>query len=572
MEKLSELFSSDIDNLKIEVIKKRLIQSSLSLSAVCMIGSAALAPNQPKQFLLWQLGLSSIFSAAGAYVSHAREDVESRYQSFLKLNREKAKKVVSYSFDFDLKLAKISSDLNIAQQVRKLPLTAQQRYCEEMGLHGLIHLPIQQVENETGFTTIDVKPSINTPKERSESTRRIVDGDKDLALKHMSKTYPEYFKYNPQWIVDIAKSSVESDLSKRQNHHLYFCGKSQSGKTTLASVFINLMNEYSETPTDTHCHDPKMIQGGLEISSWLCHIDEKINSFENTQTWLDHSTTQVKEHFDTVSKLGYSRLNEAHELIMIQDEIDTLYGRGDGYGEIVDKKLSKKLQSAWLSWVKVLKGCKGHFVAMGQSPLTTENGFSRPTLGEFCFVCINKSTAKYILNNPKDFLDDPSEEILEFFSKTVDLLDSMGIRFALVRPTQGKPFIGIIPNFNTQPSSNTETEDNETGFTEDTEQVEEDLLPEDGEVETIVEDKFYESDKKSTETGFTKSDDAPVFINAYEDYMVEWLKLCLEKSGTLPNDETIKQVWEDKTGIPIKDEIVLQGLIETLLAKINLKK
>jgi hypothetical protein len=82
---------------------------------------------------------------------------------------------------------------------------------------------------------------------------------------------------------------------------------------------------------------------------------------------------------------------------------------------------------------------------MGQSPLCDATGFSRPELKSICFISLG-GTASYILDNPKDFLS-VQKPVLEALRLACQCCEEAKLRYALVVPTKGKPFVGVIPRF-----------------------------------------------------------------------------------------------------------------------------
>lgn len=83
---------------------------------------------------------------------------------------------------------------------------------------------------------------------------------------------------------------------------------------------------------------------------------------------------------------------------------------------------------------------------MCQSPLSEANGFSRADLKNICFIAVG-ATASYILDNPKDFIN-VDKDTLNALRMACSVCEEAGLRYALVVPTRGKPFVGVIPTFN----------------------------------------------------------------------------------------------------------------------------
>ena len=65
----------------------------------------------------------------------------------------------------------------------------------------------------------------------------------------------------------------------------------------------------------------------------------------------------------------------------------------------------------------------------------------------------------YILGRPTDFLNGKAE-ILEILKEVCELLDKEGVRYALIVPTRGNPYVALIPVFDIDGLEQKESQEN----------------------------------------------------------------------------------------------------------------
>jgi hypothetical protein len=228
-------------------------------------------------------------------------------------------------------------------------------------------------------------------------------------------------------------------MSERANHHFSFWGETQSGKSTLAGVFINKIAAKSQGPAYVFGSDPKNY-----LTAWLCKFSRKFDGFKtNLDQWVTFATKVIDARQDEFKN---NRKGEGlGEIFLIQDEVNVVFGEGKGLVGQVPKDTAMNLCAMWNYIINFTAAMKIHGIFMGQNPLSTYTGFSRPALKNICFLALGK-VSNYVLTKMPELLN-VKAEISDLFSQVCELLDKEQVRYALVVPTRGSPFIALIPVF-----------------------------------------------------------------------------------------------------------------------------
>jgi hypothetical protein len=228
-------------------------------------------------------------------------------------------------------------------------------------------------------------------------------------------------------------------MSDRANHHFSFWGETQSGKSTLAGVFINKIAANSQRPAYVFCSDPKNY-----LTAWLCKFSRKFDGFKtNLDHWVTFATKVIDARQDEFKN---NRKGEGlSEIFLVQDEVNVVYGEGKGLLGQVPKETAMNLCAMWNYIINFTAAMKIHGIFMGQNPLSTYTGFSRPALKNICFLALGK-VSNYVLTRMPELLN-VKAEISDLFSRVCELLDREQVRYALVIPTRGNPFVALIPVF-----------------------------------------------------------------------------------------------------------------------------
>ncbi|WP_193199736.1 hypothetical protein [Nostoc sp. MG11] len=333
----------------------------------------------------------------------------------------------------------IASKRDIAAFINGLPEHERPRWIQEYGMQGLVALP------EPPARQVPPRPGIPNPEIADideELVQSIINPGALQVLQTIAANYPSYIRLDAEWLNQVCDAAANHDMTKRSNHHFYISGGTQSGKSTLAGVIVNKIASKSQTPAIVLGSDPKD-----EVTRWLCKFTKKFDGMAKLVDWRTFATNQIEQQKARVAKVG-GDCQGVPELFLLQDEVDSVYGGGKGLPGMVDADTAKDLQGFWNYVIKFTAGLKGHGIFMGQSPLSSETGFSRPSLKNVCFMATGQ-TSSYILEHPQDFVN-VKKEILEVLRQTCELLEKAGVRYALVIPTRGNPFVALIPEFDIQ--------------------------------------------------------------------------------------------------------------------------
>lgn len=313
---------------------------------------------------------------------------------------------------------------------------------QEFGLQGLF--PPMQSPIDVNAHPVDgmVIPAPAIAQIAPAEVERVTRPPMSTQLLGLANAAPEYVRLDPNWIDELCDAASNPNMSKRFNHHFYFSGETQSGKSTLAGVIASKIAAKSSAPATIIGSDPK--DG---VTNWLCGFSYKFDGWGQIDDWTDFAFEMAEQQ-----KNAYAQSPEVGEMFFVQDEVDSAFNEGKGYlgfkGAVkkVQSAQADRLQSLWNFLVKYMAGCKGHFIGLGQSPLSKDTGLSRPAYKSVCFIAMG-STANYIFEHPQDFLH-VNKEVMENLQMAYELMVKDGQRCALVIPMRGNPYVALIPQFN----------------------------------------------------------------------------------------------------------------------------
>lgn len=308
----------------------------------------------------------------------------------------------------------------------------------EANMPPLQDLTAELVEQPTG---VSIPSPVISSIDQSQ-VDAVVSPDHLVRLEQLSAAYPQHIRVDADWIDELCDAASNPNMSKRFNHHFCITGETQSGKSTIAGVIINKIASRSETPATIIGNDPK--DG---VSRWLCKFSYRFDGIETIDNWIQFAFQKANDQ-----KKAYAKNSkEVGEVFFVQDEVDSVYNGGKGFLGFLgaDKKVqasqAQSLQSLWNFLIKYMAGAKGHYIGIGQSPLSGDTGLSRPAYKSCCFIALG-NTANYIFDHPSDFLN-VNDEIKGVLSQAFELMTTAGQRCALVIPMRGNPYVALIPQF-----------------------------------------------------------------------------------------------------------------------------
>lgn len=330
----------------------------------------------------------------------------------------------------------------VAWILKNTPQWQWERREHEFGLQGLFPRMEQPMgSSDPTVDSLEIPTPEITPIARAE-VERVTRPPMSAQLMGLAQAAPEYVRLDPNWIDELCDAASNPNMSKRFNHHFYLSGETQSGKSTLAGVIINKIAAKSSQPATVIASDPK--DG---VTNWLCQFSWLFEGWKELDAWIDFAFEKAEEQ-----KNAYAQSGDVGEYFFVQDEVDSAFNGGKGYlgfrGAVkkVQAEQAAKLQSLLNFLVKYMAGCKGHFIGLGQSPLSGDTGLSRPAYKSVCFIAMG-STANYIFDHPQDFLN-VNKDVMETLQQAYELMVKDGQRCALVIPMRGNPYVALIPQFN----------------------------------------------------------------------------------------------------------------------------
>ncbi|MBD6621156.1 hypothetical protein FNW02_37030 [Komarekiella sp. 'clone 1'] len=414
---------------------ERTILCSLGVSTLMCL-SAPFFLNTDKVTTGILLGAGTVTAGLFGVSAQISESKQKVYRALEEADLKSLKQTLQGEAAYDYVTTAIGAKRRVADFVNRLPVQERPRWIAEYGLQGLVTLP------EPPARQLPPRPGIPNPDIADideESVQSVINPGALQVLQTFAANYPEYIRLDAAWLDELCDAASNQDMTKRSNHHFYLSGGTQSGKSTLAGIIINKIAAKSQAPAIVLGSDPKD-----EVTRWLCKFTRKFDGMAALSGWRTFATDQIDKQKARVAKVG-GDCQGVPELFLAQDEVDSVYGGGKGLPGMVDADTAKDLQGFWNYVIKFTAGLKGHGIFMGQSPLSGETGFSRPSLKNVCFIATGQ-TSSYILEHPQDFVN-VNKEILEMLRQACELLDKAGVRYALVIPTRGNPFVALIPEF-----------------------------------------------------------------------------------------------------------------------------
>ena len=421
---------------------ERWLMGLVAASAITGTFAPVMFPQQLPEVKLiqsiWGLVSGGIFTASALDRSQKEKD----YQAIGSANHAIVKESLKGEFAFEQARQQINSKRELAAYVNELPMEERGRWMQQYGLQGLVELPqIQEavIEQPRQLPSSRGIPNPEIASFNEDAVQAIINPGVMAVLQELSAQYPEYIRIDGEWIDELCDSSSLQNMGKRSNHHFSFWGETQSGKSTLAGVFINKIAAKSQSPAIIIGSDPKNY-----LTVWLCKFSRKFDGFKGSlDDWVNFATKVIdarqNEFKDNKKGEGLP------ELFLIQDEVNVVYGEGKGLLGQVPKETALSLCAMWNFIINFTAAMKVHGIFMGQNPLSGYTGFSRPALKNICFLALGK-VSNYVLTKMPEILNVKSETI-ELLSNACELLDKEEVRYALVVPTRGNPYVALIPVF-----------------------------------------------------------------------------------------------------------------------------
>ena len=452
-------FASKRDIFEPLINAERWLMGAFAAAGIGFTFAPVIWPQQKPEVKLVQ-SVFGLFSS-GCFTASAldRSQKEKDYQAISQANHALVKEGLKGEFAFEQSKQQIEAKRKLASYVNGLPVEERGQWMQQYGLHGLVELPqIQQavIEQPRQLPGSSI-PNPEVAAFDEKAVQAIINPGVMAALQELAIEYPEYIRIDDYWIDELCDSSALQNMSDRANHHFGLWGETQSGKSTLAGVIINKIAAQSQGAAYVIGSDPKNF-----VTRWLCKFSKKFEGLETLPEWITFATKVIDAR---QQEFQHNRKGSGlSEIFLIQDEVNVVFGGGKGLPGTGKKQVTKEtatnLQGMWNYIINFTAAMKIHGVFMGQNPLSGCTGFSRPSYKNICFIALGK-VSSYILSNPSDFVN-VKGEILDLLKEVCELLDKQNVRYALVIPTRGNPYIALIPQFdidNLEQSQEKDTQD-----------------------------------------------------------------------------------------------------------------
>jgi hypothetical protein len=437
-------FASKRDIFEPLINAERWLMGAFAAAGIGFTFAPVIWPQQKPEVKLVQ-SVFGLFSS-GCFTASAldRSQKEKNYQAISQANHALVKEGLKGEFAFEQSKQQIEAKRKLASYVNGLPVEERGQWMQQYGLHGLVELPqIQQavIEQPRQLPGSSI-PNPEVAAFDEKAVQAIINPGVMAALQELATEYPEYIRIDDYWIDELCDSSALQNMSDRANHHFGLWGETQSGKSTLAGVIINKIAAQSQGAAYVIGSDPKNF-----VTRWLCKFSKKFEGLETLPEWITFATKVIDAR---QQEFQHNRKGSGlSEIFLIQDEVNVVFGGGKGLPGTGKKQVTKEtatnLQGMWNYIINFTAAMKIHGVFMGQNPLSGCTGFSRPSYKNICFIALGK-VSSYILSNPSDFVN-VKGEILDLLKEVCELLDKQNVRYALVIPTRGNPYIALIPQF-----------------------------------------------------------------------------------------------------------------------------
>jgi energy-coupling factor transporter ATP-binding protein EcfA2 len=239
------------------------------------------------------------------------------------------------------------------------------------------------------------------------------------------------------WIVEIAEKTC-LPLEKRSHQHLKIDGGSQSGKSTLVSLIIALISRM-EGKLQINLIDPKYPK-----TQWM--IEPSFIGYEQVGDGIHAAIAELENRKKLCLQAAKNKQQQPTftRYLLIVDEWDNIWGNGKGYASVISKKEAEGIKGNLQRIFKEAAAYNLSLILIGQSPLATDNGFSRSSF--------NSATRIVLGNEALKWVQDPG---FPFKGKAQALADELeevignGDRVAMIAPNLGSaPFIEPIPQIN----------------------------------------------------------------------------------------------------------------------------
>ena len=134
-------------------------------------------------------------------------------------------------------------------------------------------------------------PSAVVAKLNPEDVENSINPGDEVELQGLADAYPEYVRVDAEWLNELTDAASNPNMGKRFNHHFCVTGETQSGKSTLAGILVNLISAKSGKPSLVIGNDPK--DG---VSRWLCEFSHRFDGVHSIDDWIGYAFFEADKY------------------------------------------------------------------------------------------------------------------------------------------------------------------------------------------------------------------------------------------------------------------------------------
>lgn len=432
----STIFGIQKTLLEAQVHFDKLLNFSIGAIAIAGTFTPLMFPKyMDRESKLLTLLLGSL-SASGLCVSlELGKRKDKIFQTFDESQLQAFREECQHEIAYDRTTRTIEAQRRLADEISRLPSYEHDRWVAMYSLQGLVApqaLPQQSSSEPIKNTWLTNQPDVE------------------------SVTYSEP-EPGFDWIFEIVQNSCKP-LDKRSNQHFKVDGGSQSGKSTFVSLLIALISKLSGQ-IQLNLVDPKYPMTQWQIQPSFIGYEQVANGIEAAIQELDDRKKQC-----LAAKKGRQPLPDFKRYLLIVDEWDSIWGNGKGYADVIDRKQAEKIKGNLQRILKESAAYNMSLILVGQSPLSTDNGFSRSSLNSATRIVLGNEALKWVQDPGFPF-----KSIAQQLSNELENWIGIGKRVALVVPNLGSaPYVEPIPLINLEELFAESMTDTETAQTEET--------------------------------------------------------------------------------------------------------
>ena len=428
---MTQIFGLERISFEQLLSKERLLQTMFAASAIAGTFLPVLNPTLDREVKLLLMVYGLMGASSFTYACHKRQRKEKIFNAIDSAQMVSLKAQMANAIAHDSITNKIDGQREVKKHILSLPEEEQAYWAHQFGLQGLIMPP----------------PMMMPSPEAQAQAPSWVDAQVSNP-EAVEYTPPAEPKPQEDWIYTLVEENASPE-GERKHHHLVINGGSQSGKSTLFSKILELLNKALNGQIITNLIDPKYPKTRWTIRPSFVGFDQVLPGVEQAIAELDRR----KEICIKAERAGEEH-PKFKRYVLIIDEWDSVWGEGKGYGETITKDDAQLIRSHVLRVLKESAAYEFTLVIIGQSPLSGTTGFSRSDLNSASRLVLGNEALKWVQDPGFPFKSDATD-----LQALLNYWIGRNARCAVVIPNSGSAFVQAIPKFGVQKTHNGNSKD-----------------------------------------------------------------------------------------------------------------